>query len=299
MKSMELEQLTPRMDATTRVSMLSMQLLLALNAALMFAVLVSGWSMYQDVSTKMRMAEDLLSTPEQLAPYAEVVLREAATSFILGAVNGSIAQFVGDMLRAESYAAMAEQLNDFSSSVIAAFEGSDAACNDYVTCPYSPSGQYPFSIQCNTGKLVWCYYQNQQINCANQSCVAPYVYSVATFVNSVSSLVSRLNGPTQTANSDAALNSGLLNIEALIPWVQRQADSTDWFNAGVRCKSLTQKVLGVSWNGQYVDFDGQVHTFDVSSQVGEVVGYVNQVCNDLVKITSAKVAENNAKKSKK
>jgi hypothetical protein len=284
---MEMEKEPLRGEAMSRGSMLSMQLLLALNAALMFVVLLSGWSIYQDVSAKLRTAENIFSNPEQLAPYAEVVIREAATSFILGAVNGSIAQFASDMLRAETYAELATQLNGFSSNVINAFGGTPpASCSDYITC------QTNGYVQCSSGKLVYCDYQGQQINCANQSCVAPYVYSVATMVNSVSYLIAQLNGPSQSSNSNAAFSTGLLNVEAIVPWVERQANANDWFDAGLRCKTLTEKVLGVTWNGAYIDFNGNEHRFNVSKDVSRIVGLVDQVCTDLLKLSTSQIEYN-------
>ncbi|CUG60765.1 membrane-associated protein, putative [Bodo saltans] len=288
MKTMDQEERTPlRAEAMTRTSMVSMQLLLALNAALMFVVLLSGWSIYQDVSQKLRAAEDIISTPEKLAPYAEVIIRDAASSFLFGAINGSIAQFVGDIARPEIFASLGASVSTFTGSVISAFGGAPPlSCSDYIDCPNSQNGQYPFAMQCNSGAVVWCQYGGQQINCASQSCVAPYVYSVATFANTISALLTQLSGPSQSTNSDAAFSTGVFNLAAVIPWVQRQANANDWFNAGIRCQNLVQKVNSVSWNGEYIDFDGRSHIFNVTNHVTDATAYVKQVCDDLVKLSA-------------
>jgi hypothetical protein len=287
MKTMSEETLPLRAEVMTRTSMVSMQLLLALNAALMFVVLLSGWTIYNDVSLKLRAAEEIISSPEKLAPYAEVIIRDAAASFLLGAVNGSIAQFIGDIARPEMFASLGSSVNTFSTSVLSAFGGAPPlSCSDYLQCPNSENGQYPFAMQCNSGAVVWCQWGGQQINCASQSCVAPYVYSVATYANTISALLAQLSGPSQSSNSDAAFSTGVLNLAAVIPWVQRQADANDWFNAGIRCQNLVEKVNSVSWNGEYVDFNGRNHIFNVTRHVTDATAYVKQVCDDLVKLSA-------------
>ncbi|CUG32767.1 membrane-associated protein, putative [Bodo saltans] len=260
-----------------------MQLLLALNAALMFVIVLSGWSMYQEFTVKMRAAENLLAHPEKLAPLAQVVMQDAASAFLFGAVNGSIAQFIGDMVRPEIYASLATSVSTFSNKVMGAFQG--GSCNNYVSCPNSPS--LPYSLTCSNGKQVWCQYVGQYHNCGGGvSCVEPTIYGAASIANSVSSLIAQLTGPSQSTNNNAAFSTGAFNLEAVVPWVQRQTNVNDWLSAGTRCQSLVQKVNNVDWFGSYVDFDGRQRSFNVSHNVQDVTGYFSAVCDGLVKLST-------------
>lgn len=273
-----------KMPSTARHALLSTQLLLALNVALMFSILVGGFTVYQDFSTKYAGVQHLVSRPEQMAPYVEAVMKEAATSFILGALKGSVAGFLGDLLRPEPFASTGTAVNAFAKSVMTTFNPNSllSTCSDFITCPAQPNGYYPYALQCQNGRTVWCNYQGEQFNCANQTCVAPYVYSVASWTKAISGLLAQFSTAEQGSNSNAAFNTGLLNLEAILPWVSSQANASDWQRAGVRCLDFVQIVNGVDWTGEYADFNGAVHVFDVSTNVREVTQYVQQVCQYLV-----------------
>lgn len=267
----------------------STQALAALNVALLACLLVGGLTVFRDMGPRLQRAQRLVGFATDgfdtgSAFLLGETLNNVANTFVFGALNGSVPQFLGDMMRAGQYVSLAAALESFSSGVMQAFDGSPPGiCEDTITCP-SPI-EYPTPVVCASGKVVLCQYQGQVLSCANETCIASYVYSVASMVNTVSSIVTRLsNNGSQASNSDAAFDDGLLNVEAATGWVEAQANPYDWRGAGRRCLDFAARVRSVTWSGEYVDFNGVYRDYNVSKDVNHAVRYVEQVCNNLISV---------------
>ncbi|CUG60749.1 membrane-associated protein, putative [Bodo saltans] len=275
-----------------RSSSLTTQLLAAINIALLVCLISGGMRAYQDLAPRILKVQQFMPTASshsggahKLSPAAAALLRDTlqqvSSSFLFGAVNGSLPEFLGDMLRPQVYAQLANAAVPFAASVLQAFNYTPAnVCQNIetITCE-----QYNVQMYCNqTGKYVWCNYPGQVISCATKTCLSKYVYSVASMVEGVGALIRELQGPSQSSNSNAAFNSGELNIEALAGWLESQTNLGDWRNAGTRCLNLVEQVRSVDWVGTYTDFNGNGRNFNVTKNVGDVTDYIGQVCGNLV-----------------
>lgn len=267
------------------------QVLVAINIALLVCMISGALTVYQDLAPRIARMQQLIPStiasptsapqvPPEMTKLVRDVLEDVSGTFLFGAVNGSLPQFLGDMLRPEVYAQLAEVLVPFAGSVLEAFDHTPATvCQDVpvITCE-----QYG-EVQCNnTGAWVMCEYPGQIINCATAPCIATYVYAVASLISSVGSRIAELQGPSQPSNSNAAFSSGLLNIEGLVGWVQGQTNIVDWRSAGNRCLDLTARVNAIDWSGSYVKFNGDNRAFNATKGVERITSYVDQVCQNIV-----------------
>jgi hypothetical protein len=279
-----------------RSSSITTQLLAAVNIALLVCIISGGMNVYQDLAPRLVRLQRLMpisasthgnGEPVKLSPAAAALVRETlqhiSSSFLLGAVNGSLPEFVGDMMRPQVYAQLADAAVPFAVSVLRAFNGTPSAVcqnQETITCE-----QYNTQVYCNeTQRYVWCNYPGQVISCASEVCVSKYVYAVASMIETVGHRIAQLKGPSQTSNSGAAFNSGDMNLEAVAGWIAAQTNLEDWRNAGTRCLNLVKQVRSVDWAGAYTNFNGNNYQFNVTSSVVDAANYVDQVCGDLVSL---------------
>lgn len=268
----------------------TLKLLLILNLLLMGVLLLSGaiavYHAHHSLTAASRTLDQfskMVEHPELLAQLAS----SAASSWIAGKLNGSIALFAQNLLTTD-IATFATEVNAFGSKVMMAFDNTPPlSCSNPVTCQ-----QGNIYVQCNGGNTVYCGYQGQVLNCANQTCIAGQVMAVASLVTAVSANIMPYNGPAMTPSSDAALSDGLLNVANVLPWIADQVNLQQWQKLGVVCKEVTSAVKRMRFNGAYVDAAGRKEIYNSTAQVMQAVGYVDQVCNDLVTLPTGHRSSN-------
>ncbi len=255
--------------------------LIIFNILLMTVLLVGGavavhhaHSSLYAASHSLDQFSKMVDHPEMLASLAS----SAASSWMAGKLNGSIALFAQNLLTT-NFSTFATQANAYSSKLVTAFTNSPppASCYSPVTCQQSYS-----YIQCSNGKSVYCWYEGQVMNCANQTCIAGHVMSIASMVAAISANIMPYNGPSTTPNSDAAFSDGMFNVGNVIPWIADQMNIQRWQQLGVVCKQVTLAVKRLRFDGVYVDQDGTQQIYNSTADVWQGVGYVDQICDDLV-----------------
>jgi hypothetical protein len=254
--------------------------LLIANIVMLAVVLAAGALVVNSALTRYKSAARtldqvslVLDRPEMLVD----VVTSGAETWLLGQLNGSIPKFAQNILSTD-IAHLASQLNAFSFSVMNSFDGPPpSSCYWPLTCPASDT-----YVQCSNGQTVFCYNQGEVVNCANQTCIAGYVQSIASMIQAVSSNLLAYAGPVTVPTGNAALSSGLFNLANVIPWIERQTSAADWQQAGVFCKEATSALKRLRFDGAYVGFGGNQHIYNATRNVMTVVQYVDQICDDLL-----------------
>ena len=253
--------------------------LLFLNMLVMVVMLGAGYVVVTNASQKFDSISSIIENPAQLAGLAS----SAAESWILGQLNGSVPKLTQNIL-STNIAGFASQMNHFSNNVMRAFNNNPqpTSCYAPVTCPNSN-----IYVQCANGQTVYCSWTGQVINCANQTCISSYVMSVSSMISAVSGNLLNYKGPASTTQSPAALSDGLLNVANVISWLEVQASLSDWAAAGRTCKQVTSAVKQLRFDGSFIGFGGNQHIYNATANVMQIVGYVDQICNDLITLSSS------------
>ena len=260
-------------------------LLLGLNTALLFALLVLAGAAYHDVAKKSAAITEVFTSPTPSPAAVAAVSRmakAAVTHFILGAADGQVSDFITGVLTTD-FASIATAMYNMSTSVQTAFQSQvkPASCYapfqcqsvGWVTCP-------------TTGMQAYCGYVNQIVNCATQSCLASSVITGASFVASVASVMVPFQQVSGMPVSGMplgvpAMSDGVFRLDLFLNWLRAQTVDADWKNAATLCRQATTRLRQLSWIGTYLNTDGNSVSWDINNKIADITQYVDQVCSGL------------------
>lgn len=261
----------------------------------------SAWKLHHELAELKRVVSVFTAgTPDPvMSNNVAKFLTSTAEAFFFGSSDGAIPTFLADSIFGFDFASLGTRVESLANQVENVMSNAPVSntCSQYVTCPNE--GPY----RCTNGQQVWCNNAGDVVNCAIDTCVAPYIAAGASLVESVAQLVGKVEGvPVSNASAVPAFSNGLLRLDQILKWVESQANPAAWQSAAKACQLFTFRVKAINWVGAWVDTNGETRSWNANSQIRQIAGYLEQVCDPLAKLntptaTNPKEKENTKKSS--